>query len=417
MSLSARDAVRAAMTQLSNDSEPDEVDTTETPDPEPVEAEAVEAAGGESESSETNEAEKPSGERPRAADGKFAPKTNAPAAVKLSPTVTTKPTLKPAAPVKPTPVVDPKAPAAQANATAEVKPKLKAPQSFKPTAREDWDKVPESVQAEIDRRERETARALQEAAPARKFQQDFEASVKPFAAMLGNGDPIAATKQLFQTAHVLHYGPPQQKQQLVESILDGYAVPVDHNLVARLITKHGVNIDHLAAALQGQSQPASPANGQAQQQAAFDPNQLVEQITQRVTQSFAKQRQESATQKAQRELQSFVESGKAEFWDDVKDSFGDVMEMAAKRGIALTPEQAYNRAIQLERANPDSEIGKVLQRREEAQRAKASVASTQRARLAASSPKPQPVGVSGGEAKPGDVRGSVAAAIARLNGR
>jgi hypothetical protein len=56
-------------------------------------------------------------------------------------------------------------------ATPAAAPAFKPPQSWKPTVREHWGALPAEVQAEVDRREREIAKALQESAEASKGQE------------------------------------------------------------------------------------------------------------------------------------------------------------------------------------------------------------------------------------------------------
>jgi hypothetical protein len=69
-------------------------------------------------------------------------------------------------------------------------------------------------------------------------------------------------------------------------------------------------------------------------------------------------------------------SAKAEFLDDVREDMADLLEGAARRGVALTMEEAYDRACHM---NPD--IRRVLQQRESAANVGAQT-STQRAKAA-----------------------------------
>jgi hypothetical protein len=100
-----------------------------------------------------------------------------------------------------------------------------------------------------------------------------------------------------------------------------------------------------------------------------------------------------------------------EFFADVKDAMADILEVAAKRGVAMTPKEAYNRAVWA-----DPHVAEVLQQRQAAQRAGNPNGSTQRAAAAAASIKASPA-VAGPATQPGTLRGDVEAALERLSGR
>jgi len=157
----------------------------------------------------------------------------------------------------------------------------------------------------------------------------------------------------------------------------------------------------LAAAIDGQ--PIQ--NGQAQ----IDPNQLAQRIEQQVLSRFQQQQEENWGQQATEEVQSF--STDKEFFDDVRETMGDLMEVAAKRGVAMSMDQAYTKACQL-----DEGIAEVLGQRAAAERANASTASTQQIRAAASSVKSEPAGVTASP-NPDSVRGAIELAYERAMGR
>lgn len=241
----------------------------------------------------------------------------------------------------------------------------------------------------MHRREKEVAAALQEAAPARKFVQDFQAVVGPYEGMIRaeGGDPLRAVGNLLQTAAALRTAPPTHKAQLV----------------ANLVKTFGVPIDALDAALAG----AAPPNGQAAQPGSAqyqDPR--VDQLLARLEQA-TKHRQESQSQRYSAEVETW--SKDKEFFDDVRDDMARAVQ--AYEGLSL--DQAYALALQLPQHKG---IRDVLQQRQAAEAANASQASTQRARAAGSSLKTQPAGVS--LPKPsGSLRDDIEASIAALSGR
>jgi hypothetical protein len=101
----------------------------------------------------------------------------------------------------------------------------------------------------------------------------------------------------------------------------------------------------------------------------------------------------------------------AEFMDDVREDVADMMELASRRGVALTLEDAYNRACKLH-----PEVSQVLQQREAAKAANALQASTQRARAASSSVRSQPTAAAPA-ATDDSIRGSLLASIAATQRR
>ena len=313
--------------------------------------------------------------RARDESGRFAPKTKAAPA----PTTTETPaTVKPAvttATAAPQPAV----------ATA-TEPAIKAPQSWKPLAREKWASIPAEVQAEVARREREVTTTLQEVAKTRKEHAEFAQTVAPYMGMIQaeSSTPIQAVANLLQTAAALRTAPPAHKAQLV----------------AQLVKQFGVPIDALDAALSGQAMP----QGQAQQQyrPPEDTAKIVEQV-------IAKRLEAVQASRAEKELSTFADSH--EFFADVREDMADLIEVASRRNVAMTPEQAYTRAIALH-----PEIGDVLKQRDSAKASATAQATTQRAKAAASSVKSSPA-AGGNAAQPRGIREQLEAAAATLSGR
>ena len=306
--------------------------------------------------------------RARDEKGRFA-KAQADAAAKLTeaPAKPTPQTGTPPAPVAP-PIVD-----------------TKAPQSWKPAIRERFAALPPEVQQEVVRREREIATAMQESAEARQGYQRFRETLAPFEHMIraGGADPYQTVGSLMQTAMALQSGAPGNKA----------------GIVANLIRHYGVDLNLLASTLEGQPMP------QEQAQPPRDPR--VDQLLAQVEQARSYKQQ----QLAQEATRLISEIQGEEFFGDVKDAMADILEVAAKRGVAMTPREAYNRAVWA-----DPHVAEVLQQRQAAKQAGNRVGSTQRAQAAAASIKGSPA-VGGVTAQPGNLRGDVEAAIDRLSDR
>lgn len=373
------DTLRSALEKAFDKGEVERPEEVEAPvEAEPVEAE-VEATPVEQEAA----VEETKADRARDETGRFTraekpqpSKTPAPAVAKPTATPAPKPQ---AANVTPQPVVP------TASAT-------KPPQSWKPQAREKWATLPPEVQQEAIRRETETARALQESSEARKSWDSFRQVVAPYEGMLRaeGSEPIAAVASLLQTAAALRTAPVQHKAQLMAQMMGTFGIPVQA----------------LAAALDGQ-----PVPQQAQPQ--FDPAQ----VEQRIMQRLQAQQQQALLARNADEVEAFGEG--REFYDvndptgrQIREMMGDMMEVAAKRGLPLSLEEAYNRALRL---HPDTSA--VLSQREAGQQANATQASTQRAKRASSSTRSHPASPLDMGSKPKDLRAALEAAWDSSTGR
>jgi hypothetical protein len=247
------------------------------------------------------------------------------------------------------------------------------------------------VQAEVSRREKETAVAMQEAAEARKGYTAFREVAAPYEAMIRaeGSDPIRAAASLFQTAAALRTAPGPHKAQILASMIQQYGVP----------------IEALADALDGKR----PQGQQGQPQEFRDPrfDQLMQQI-----EASKSQRTEAMAAKARQDVEAFA--AKNEFFEDVRQTMADLREVKARRGEEATLEQLYTQAIQLH-----PEIAEVVRQRDAAKNAANANASTQRSKLAASSVRGSPAApvkrTEGENAK--DTRADVEAAMAALSGR
>jgi hypothetical protein len=266
---------------------------------------------------------------------------------------------------------------------------LKAPASWRPTAREKWGALDPEVRQEIHRREYELHRAVQQGAETRQFQQAFENVVRPYEMFIRaeNSNPLQAVQNLMQTAAELRMGTPQAKAQIA----------------AAIITSYGIDLETLDKLLAGQA----PAGGQAaQQQQQFRDPRLDQLLYQQ--QQILENRQAQQENTIRQELETFGQAH--EFYRDVAGVMADLVEIRARQGHQVGPgdlEKIYNQACQM-----DEQVATILnQRRASAQRGNTSQAVL-RAKRAASSIK--------GDSQPGDgsivpkddsVRAAIEAAI------
>ena len=171
-------------------------------------------------------------------------------------------------------------------------------------------------------------------------------------------DVIQATENLMGMAATMRFGTPLEKAQTAAQIINTYGVDI-------------LALDHSAVA----AAAAAAAGASDAQQPPRDPR--VDQLFQRLEQA-QRQRIEQSEQAAAQEVESFGQS--KEFFNDVREDMADLLEVAAKRGLELSLEDAYTRACHLQ-----PEIRKVLDARAAAEQAGTRKGSTQRAKKAASS--------------------------------
>jgi hypothetical protein len=235
----------------------------------------------------------------------------------------------------------------------------KPPASWTPVAREKWAGLDPEVRSEVYRREREHQQYMQQSAGSRQFVEAFERTIKPFEQFIAaeGANPLQAVQNLMQTAAQLRVGAPAAKAQLVAQIVQQYGIDI------------GMLDSALAAGPQQRQQP------QAQQ--FRDPR--VDQILQQQQQS--QQMQEQQIEEAiGGELQTFAADPAHEFFQDVRGIMADLVEVAAKQGVVLSVDDAYERACQI---NP--QVRTIITQRSQASNAGTLTQAALRAKRAASS--------------------------------
>ena len=227
---------------------------------------------------------------------------------------------------------------------ASTTPDVKAPESWKPQARDAWTNVPTEAKQEILRREKEIVHTLQQTAGARKLANDFVNTVSPFEMMVRaeGSDPLTATRELFGQAAILRIGTPAQKAQLV----------------ANVVKRFGIPIDMLDSALVNEAIPDEESKISQIIQAQLAP---VRQFMSTID-GVREQRAQQVDSSIDNEIETFANDKANEFFTDVKDDMADIMEMGAKRGQSITLKQAYDRAIKL-----NDNIQKVISQRKQQQ--------------------------------------------------
>lgn len=267
------------------------------------------------------------------------------------------------------------------------------PASWRPDVREHWGQLPESVRGEIARRETEVQRTLQETAEARKTAEAVMRTIAPYEAFIRaeNSSPLQAIDNLMSTAARLRTGTAPELAQMVAGIVKQFGVG-----------RFGNNfIEILDSALAGRA----PQGGT--QNAALDEvlNQKLAPLQGMLNQFQQAQlaQQNQMRQSAQTEVEDFL--SKAEFGNDVRDQMADLIEIANRKGQALSLVEAYKKACLM-----NDSVRSVMAQRIKAQGAQQNTKAAQKAKAAA-------VSVSGGapvgalQSPAVDVRSAIEAAI------
>lgn len=260
---------------------------------------------------------------------------------------------------------------------APEKPKARPPSSWKPTAREGWDKVPPEIQEEVLRVDREVRKVMSESAVARNAYQRFRETVTPFEPLMKaqGAEPMQVVGNLLRTAAQLATAPSQRRAEIVADIIKTY----------------GVDIPALDSILSGQPAPTqAPQQWQPPDPAQFRDPRL---------DALLAQQQTVLQQKAASQIEEVEQE---EFFEDVREDMADLLEVASKRGVALSARDAYNRAVMLH-----PKASRVMEQR---RAAATQNGATQRAIAASSSVRAQPA--SGVESpKDLDLRSAIEAAF------
>ncbi len=269
----------------------------------------------------------------------------------------------------------------------------RAPASWKKEAKGAWAAVPLHIRQEVYRREMEINRALEDANRSKQAAQQFEQAAVPYMARLQslNATPQQAFQHLLNADYRLATGTPQQKAQLIDKLLQDYGVDI-------------TELDRVIAARLGGQQP-TPAQP--------DITQLVQQQLQQALAPIYQQQQQ-AQQAQQQQVEQTVEQmsldPKYPYFDELRDDMADLMEINSRRGVYITLEQAYNKAVQM---NP--EVSAQVQRQASMSQANQQHLQAQRVKAAASSVSGAPAG--GGDNKfvgDGSMRGDLEAAFANM---
>jgi hypothetical protein len=274
-------------------------------------------------------------------------------------------------------------------------PKIdKAPASWRPDVREHWAQLPETVRAEVARREQEVQRTLQETVELRRNAEQFARVLAPYEAYIRaeNATPAQAIDNLMATAVKLRTSTGPELAQMMAGLVKQYGTGRFGNQF----------VEMLDSALAGQPQASDPVQSQLQQaiqQQLAPVQQFMSQF-----QQMQQQQRVATAQKAESEVAQFLD--RAEFANDVREEMADILEVAQRRGVEMTLQQAYEKACLM-----NDRVQSVM-----SQRNKGGANAAQRARSAAVSVTSAGPGMGAPRVQSDNIRDAIEAAIA-MNSR
>jgi len=270
-----------------------------------------------------------------------------------------------------------------------------APKSWKGVAKEKWAGVDPVIRAEVHRREREMTRALSDAAPIKKFTQDFTQVIQPFAQHYArtNLPPLQLFRNLMSADVHLSTAPAAERA----------------TFMAKLIKDYGIDISMLDSALAGED-PGTNVNAKLESMlderlAPVNQFLMTEAQRRQATVQAERARAETVLDRMARDTANFPH------FDLVAQDMADITEMALKRRVYLTPQEAYNRAVAM---NPEAQAAE--QSRSGQQRAMQAHDAATRSLGASLSVSGSPAGLKE-SANPSDLRGTIEAAWNAVQGR
>ena len=275
----------------------------------------------------------------------------------------------------------------------------KPPQSWRSPARAKWDKVDPEIQQEVMKRERETTRVLGEAAQARHLANQFNQTVQPYQARINSlgVTPVAAVGELLKADYILSTAPKAQRAQAM----------------AKLINDYGVDIVELDNALAGKA-PADPVDDRVERLLAQRLAPLQQFLT--AQQQREQEQERNSMGQITQTVETMAVDPKYPHFEDVRQDMADVIDLAAKRGLYLSLEQAYNRAVAM---NPEVSAQVAARQATDARSAAALAANAkaQKALGASVSVGGAPGGAPSGASGAIDRRSVIEAAFDQIGGR
>ena len=149
--------------------------------------------------------------------------------------------------------------------------------------------------------------------------------------------PSEAINSMFSTAVTLTMGTPKQKAEMIRDIIDNYSVDVQ--LLDQSLAGMDIPDDQNVSLMNMLREELAPVHQFMGQMQGIQQNQA-----------------QNIQQQVNEELTQFADSN--EFYEDVRETMADLLEIAGRRNQQMSLQQAYDQACQM---TPD--IKKVLDHR------------------------------------------------------
>ena len=198
----------------------------------------------------------------------------------------------------------------------------KPPVDWSPTLIAQWGKLPKEVRAAITSRETSVHQLMENTSNQRHLAEQFIRTCEPYQALMqaeGVQHPLQAVEGLLRTTAVLQMGSPQQKAAKL----------------AELSKHYNIDLEMLDQALVGQL-PTEPQQGQVN-----DPriDWMMNQM-----QAGQQHQQQQVNYEAATSVDEFAAQPQNEFYQAVKHTMADELDLAAGQNRTLSLEDAYNSA-------------------------------------------------------------------------
>ncbi|MGD9674494.1 MAG: hypothetical protein AB7U98_13560 [Candidatus Nitrosocosmicus sp.] len=197
-----------------------------------------------------------------------------------------------------------------------------APNTWKAEVQAEWAKLPESVRAEIHRREDDFHNGVEVYKADAQFARSIKPALEPFMPILKqyNIDPAAQVHALMRAHHTLALGSPEQKSAMIQQLIKDYQIKLPSAAPAPTPDGEPAFVDPEVASLRQEiEQLRSQLNG--------------------TTEAVSQERR----QKLVSEIQEFASKPENEHFDTVADDIATLLR--AKPGMTLR--EAYDQAVWL----------------------------------------------------------------------
>lgn len=240
-----------------------------------------------------------------------------------------------------------------------------APNTWKKEVAEKWATLPAEVQAEVERREADFHRGIEQYRVKAQFGESIERAMLPYAQTLRqlNVTPDRAVSELLAADHRLRYGTPEEKRASIVELAAQYGIP-----------------------LGGQ---------EATEQTQIDPQIIALRNQMGQMRGWIEQQNQAAQQREQDALNSEIQRFRADPGHGHFDQVKGHMAALLQAGQAKDLQDAYDQAIY---ANPATRQAMLKQQAEAERKAKAEVAAAAKKAASAnvrgrvSMPVSEPVG-------------------------